>query len=274
MSPNILERIMETKRAEIARDRAAEPIEALRDRVAEMPRCRNFHSAMTARPARRANLIAEVKKASPSAGVIREDFDPVAIARIYEQAGAATLSVLTDRQYFKGSLDYLGQIKQHVALPLLRKDFILDPYQLYQSRAAGADAVLLIAACLAPGTLMDLVILATELSLTTLIEVHDADELMQVRSLVGFPQANYVLLGINNRDLKTFHTDLSTTLRLASFVEDTDVLVSESGIHTGADVERLAAAGVRNILVGESLMRADDIAGKVHELLGPENRQS
>lgn len=269
MSENILQRIMQTKQQEVAQAKADRPLGQLRDQAGALPRCRNFFSAISSKPVRRVNLIAEVKKASPSAGIIREDFDPVAIARTYEQAGASALSVLTDEQYFQGRLEYLTQIKQAVSLPLLRKDFILDPYQVYQSRVAGADAILLIAACLQPSTLMDLVILATELSLTTLIEVHDADELMQVRSLVGFPQANYVLLGINNRDLKTFTTDLATTLRLAELVDDRSTLVSESGIHTGQDVQRLRAAGVRGILVGESLMRSDDIAGKIADLLGP-----
>jgi indole-3-glycerol phosphate synthase len=269
MAKNILEQIVQTKRKEIAAAKLREPMEALAERARSMPRCRNFYSALTRPPARTAHLIAEVKKASPSAGVIRDDFDPPAIAMAYAQAGASALSVLTDEQYFHGRLEYLAQVKQAVSLPILRKDFILDPYQVYESRLAGADAILLIAACLLPAELMDLIILASSLSLTCLIEVHEADELLRVRSLVGFPQGGYVLLGINNRDLTTFNVDLGTTLRLAELVEDRRILVSESGIRTARDVARLARAGVQTVLVGESLMRSPDISAKVAELLGP-----
>ena len=268
MTENILERIIQTKRNEVAQAKARASLDDITRAVDGLPRCRNFYSALTRRPRKAANLIAEVKKASPSAGVIREDFDPVAIARAYAAAGAAALSVLTDEQYFQGKLEYIEQVKAAVELPVLRKDFIIDPYQVYQSRLAGADAILLIAACLKSGELMDLIILASRLTLTCLVEVHDADELLAVRSLVGFPQGGYVLLGINNRDLATFHTDLGTTLRLAEMVEDRRVLVSESGIHTRDDITRLRAAGVRNILVGESLMRSPDIGAKVKELIG------
>ena len=268
MAKNILHEIVKTKRKEVDQAIQQAPVAALQERIADLPRCRNFYSALTRPPNRAVNLIAEVKKASPSAGIIREDFDPVSIARTYAAAGASAISVLTDEPYFQGRLEYIGQIKREVDLPILRKDFIIDPYQVYESRAAGADAILLIVACLAPGPLTDLLILASQLHLTCLIEVHDADELMQVRSLVGFPRGGYVLLGINNRDLTTFTTDIATTLRLAELVDDPSVLVSESGIHTHGDVARLAAAGVRGILVGESLMRSDDIAAKVAELLG------
>ncbi|MFW6153862.1 MAG: indole-3-glycerol phosphate synthase TrpC [Planctomycetota bacterium] len=261
--------IVETKRKEIAEAKQARPLETLISECRNRPRCRNFYKAITRRPTRAVNLIAEVKQASPSAGVIRADFDPVAIARTYEAGGAAAVSVLTDAPYFQGRLEYLTQIRGAIALPLLRKDFIVDPYQVYEARAAGADAILLIAACLPTGPLTDLLILASQLSMTCLIEVHDADELLRVRSLAGFPAGGYVLLGINNRDLTTFTTDLATTLRLAELVDGRDILVSESGIYTHADVERLAAAGVRGLLVGESLMRSDDIAAKIDELLGP-----
>jgi len=269
MAKNILHEIVETKRKEVAAAIRREPLEALIERAADLPRCRNFYRALTREPDRTVNLIAEVKKASPSAGVIREDFDPAAIARTYAAAGASAISVLTDEPYFQGRIEYIRQVKDAVDLPVLRKDFIIDPYQVYQSRVAGADAILLIAACLRPGPLTDLLILASRLSLTCLIEVHDADELMQIRSLVGFPQGGYVLLGINNRNLTTFATDIATTLRLADLIDDPTILVSESGIHTHDHVKRLAAAGVRSILVGESLMRSDDIAAKIAELLGP-----
>ncbi len=269
MARNILQEIVQTKRKEVAQARAAVPLEALKAQSADMPRCRNFYAALIAKPRRAANLIAEVKKASPSAGVIRPDFDPVAIARTYAAGGATALSVLTDEHYFQGHLSYVQLVKDAVELPILRKDFLVDAYQVYQSRVAGADAILLIAACLKPAELMDLIILGSSLGLSCLVEVHDADELMQVRSLVGFPRGGYVLLGINNRDLRTFQTDLATTLRLADMVDDRRVLVSESGIHTGQDVQRLRRSGVQSILVGESLMRSDDITAQMTELLGP-----
>ena len=215
MSKTILDTILETKHKEVARLRAEVGLESLKAQAAAGPCVRNFFQAVTKTPLRRVNLIAEIKRASPSAGVIREDFDPVAIARRYEQAGADALSVLTDEQYFKGSLDYLRAVRQAVDLPLLRKDFIIDESQVYQARAAGADAILLIAAALQPGPLLDLLILATQLRMTTLIEVHDAEDLMAVRSVVGFPHMAYSLLGINNRNLATFEVSLETTLRLS-----------------------------------------------------------
>src|SRR6185436_8826032 len=203
------------------------------------------------------NLIAEIKKASPSAGVIRADFDPVAIAKTYADNGADALSVLTDEKYFQGKLEYIHRVRDAVRLPVLRKDFIIDPYQVYESRAAGADAILLIAEALQVNELIDLQILATELNMTCLIEVHDMDNLIRVRDrVIGFPHRSYSLLGINNRDLRTFKTDLGTTLRMAELVEDRNVLVSESGIHTRQDLAKLADAGIRAVLVGESLMRS------------------
>ncbi len=269
MSQNILDRILETKRKEIAQLRASVGLDELKSAAADAPRARNFFAAVSAQPARRVNLIAEVKKASPSAGVICEDFDPPAIARQYEAAGASAISVLTDEQYFQGSLDYLRQVRAAVELPVLRKDFIIDPYQVYEARAAGADAILLIAAALPSGELLDLMILAAELRMTSLVEVHDADELLAVRSMIGFPHAAYSLLGINNRDLTTFRVDINTTIRLQELACEGATLVSESGIKTARDVEKLSAAGVRAILVGETLMRSGDIQAAVDELLGP-----
>jgi indole-3-glycerol phosphate synthase len=226
---------------------------------------------VTKKPAngRPVNLIAEIKKASPSAGVIRADFDPVAIAHSYAAAGADALSVLTDETYFQGHLDYIKTVRDVVPTPVLRKDFIIDPYQVYEARVAGADAILLIAECLDTSQMIDLQILATELNMTCLIEVHDMENLIRVRDrVIGFPHRSYSLIGINNRDLRTFKTDLGTTLRLSELVENRDVLVAESGINSRFDVDKLADAGVRAILVGESLMRSDDIAAKVKELLG------
>ncbi|HEY7115888.1 MAG TPA: indole-3-glycerol phosphate synthase TrpC [Tepidisphaeraceae bacterium] len=278
MSSSILDQIVQTKRQEVEERSAQLPVETLKERIAALPRPRNFFQAVTRKPdepstdarARRAkplNLIAEVKKASPSAGVIRPDFDPVEIARAYESAGADALSVLTDETYFQGHLSYIEAVRAAVRLPVLRKDFIIDPWQVYESRAAGADAILLIAECLETSRMIDLQILATELNMTCLIEVHDLENLMRVRDqVIGFPHKRYSLLGINNRDLRTFKTDLGTTLRMAELVEDRSVLVSESGIHTYADVRKLAESGVSAVLVGESLMRSPDIGAKVREL--------
>src|SRR5690349_847990 len=265
----ILEQIVQTKRQEVAGRKESAPLEQLQETISTLGRPRNFFQAVTRKPAKAMNVIAEVKKASPSAGVIRSDFDPVKIAQQYESAGADALSVLTDEKFFQGKLEYIHAIRDVVRLPVLRKDFVIDPYQVYETRAAGADAMLLIAECLETSQLIDLQILATELNLTVLIEVHDMDNLIRVRDrVIGFPHKSYSLLGINNRDLRTFRTDLGTTLRMAELVEDRNVLVSESGINTFDDVKKLAKAGVRAILVGESLMRSDDIEAKVRELLG------
>ena len=263
----ILDTIIRTKHQEIEERRQLAPLEVLKDRIAGMSPPRNFFNAVTHHTKKPLNLIAEIKKASPSAGVIRADFDPVKIAEAYAAARADCLSVLTDEKYFQGKLEYIEQVRSAVPLPVLRKDFIVDPWQVYESRAAGADAILLIAECLETGRLMDLQILATELHMTCLIEVHDLENLMRVRdTVVGFPHKRYSLLGINNRDLRTFHTSLGTTLRMAELVEDRDVLVSESGIQTRDDIQKLAEAGVRAVLIGESLMRSDDIGAKVREL--------
>lgn len=269
---SILDKIVATKKQEVAERSARTPVESLREKVRSMPRPRNFFHAVTQKNGKKAlNLIAEVKKASPSAGIIREDFDPVFIAKEYAAGGADAISCLTDEQYFQGSLDYLEQIRAAVDLPVLRKDFIIDPYQVWESRAAGADAILLIAECLQVNELIDLQILATELNLTTLIEVHDMDNLIRVRDrVIGFPHRSYSLLGINNRDLRTFKTDLGNTLRMAELVEDRNVLVSESGIHTAWDIQKLADAGVAAVLVGESLMRSPDIQAKMRELFPPQ----
>ena len=269
MPQTILQKILETKRQEVRELHRSEDLSRLQAAAAAAPRARNFFSAVTKANRRGMNLIAEVKKASPSAGVLRADFDPASIARQYAAAGADAVSVLTDRTYFQGDLEHLRAVRQAVELPVLRKDFLIDPWQIYESRAAGADAVLLIAAALPPGEIMDLMILATELRMTVLLEVHDADELLHVRSMVGFPHKAYGLLGINNRNLATFRVDLGTTLRLAELAGEGVPLVSESGIRTRADVERLKPAGVKAILVGETLIRAGNIGGAIEELLGP-----
>ncbi|MEZ6191499.1 MAG: indole-3-glycerol phosphate synthase TrpC [Phycisphaerales bacterium] len=266
---DVLARIVADKKLEVEAARKRVPLEELKDRAQASERPRNFFSAVT-RPKGELRVIAEVKKASPSAGLIREDFDPVAIAKAYHGAGAAAISCLTDEKYFQGSLDYIALIKEAVTLPVLRKDFIIDPYQVYEARAAGADAVLLIAECLGEPQLIDLLILSTELKMTVLLEVHDYESLIQVKSHVGFPHPGYQLLGINNRDLKTMTTDLSHTLNLLKDVPDKDILVSESGIRTHEDVKRLSDAGIHRVLVGEHLMRQPDVGEALRMLMNGE----
>jgi len=264
---DVLAQIVADKRLEVARARQQVPMEQLQEQLADAPTPQNFFRAVT-RPKRTLRAIAEVKRASPSAGKIRDDFDPVALAQTYYENGAAAISCLTDARYFEGSLDHLKQIRQHVPLPVLRKDFIVDPYQIYEAALAGADAVLLIADCLDEAQLLDLLILATKLKLTTLLEVHEMDSLLKVRPHLGFPHPAYTLLGINNRNLRTMETDLAHTLRMIEMVEDLDIVVSESGIRTAEDVKRLMDAGVYHILVGEHLMRQPDVGAALRELLG------
>lgn len=264
---DVLAEIVEHKYVEVQAAKAACTQDEMRSKALDTPQPRNFFTALT-RPENTLRVIAEVKKASPSAGLIREDFDPVAIAQAYEQAGAAAISCLTDEKYFQGSLDYLTQIKQAVKLPVLRKDFIVDPYQVYEARAAGADAVLLIAECLTEPVLMDLLILATELKLSILLEVHDLESLIQVKQHLRFPKPGYTLLGINNRNLKTMTTDLSHTTDLLCEVPDKSVLVSESGIRTHEDIKHLASHGIHRVLVGEHLMKQDDPGAALSALSG------
>ena len=270
--PDILQQIVETKKQEVSAARAATPEAELRLRVKDAEAPRNFFSAVTKDPEGLVNVIAEVKRKSPSAGEFRNDsdapFDPVAIASLYQAAGADALSVLTDEQYFGGKLEYIAAVKKEVSLPVLRKDFIIDPYQVWEARAAAADAILLIAEILTDSLMIDLQILAAELRLTTLIEVHEMDSLLRVRSTIGFPLRSYSLLGINPRDLRTFKTDLTTTVRLAEFVEDKQILVAESGIRDRADVQRMNAAGVRTRLIGETLMKSGDVGGTMANLKG------
>jgi len=229
-------------------------------------KCRNFYKAVTKANSRGINVIAEIKKASPSAGVICRDFAPVTIAKTYERCGADAISILTDEKYFQGKLEYLDHVKHAVDLPILRKDFIIDIWQVYESRVAGADAILLIAEALKPAELIDLMIAAAELTLTVLLEVHDADSLLAVRSMVGFPRKGYSVLGINNRDLATMKVDLNTTSRLAGLLDNKVELVAESGIKTRQDVKKLKAAGVSAVLIGQTLCESGDIAAKFKEL--------
>ena len=264
----ILQRILAAKRKEVDERMARTPEAELRRVITDLPRPRNFFQAVTRESSKPLNLIAEIKHKSPSAGIIRPEFDPATIAKAYEAGGADALSVLTDEEFFGGRLEHVQQVREAVALPVLRKDFIIDAWQVLESRAAGADAVLLIAEALRINDLIDLQILATELHLTCLIEVHEMESLIRVRdAVIGFPHRCYSRLGINNRDLNSFKVDLKTTLRLADLVADKRVLVSESGIHSRDDVARLADAGVRAMLVGESLMREPDIQQATRLLL-------
>lgn len=265
---NILDEIIAAKRLEVEQRCCRRPLAELKELVSSMDKCRNFYKAVTKRNRRGLNVIAEVKKASPSAGVIRGDFDPVQIALTYQRCGADAISVLTDEKYFQGKLEYIQQIKDVVDLPVLRKDFIVDQWQVYESRAAGADAILLIADVLKPGELMDLMITAAELTLTVLLEVHRADILLNVRSLIGFPKKGYSVLGINNRDLETMKADLNTTSRLAAFFDNKTELLAESGIKSSEDVQKLKRAGVRALLVGQVLCGSESIEDKFAELFG------
>lgn len=256
----ILDKIVATKRQEIAAARAAISRATLEQQIQDAPPCRDFFAALAVEGP--IKLIAEIKKASPSKGIIREDFRPLEIARAYEQAGATCLSVLTDESYFQGSLDTLRQIRQQTKLPALRKDFILDSYQLLEARAAGADAVLLIAECLDDCNLRKLYRETIDLGMTPLVEFYEPENLKRVL------EAGATLIGVNNRDLRTFEVDLNHTIRMRQDIPDECLLVGESGIHSLADAQRLEAAGVDAMLVGESLMRQPDVEAAVRSLLG------
>lgn len=258
--PTILDEIIASTRSDLKARSSARTLADLKARIAEMQPTKGFGAAL-ANEKRPVRIIAEVKKASPSKGVIREDFEPVEIARLYEKKGAAAISVLTEERYFQGSLDYLAAIRKEVGIPLLRKDFIVDPFQVYEARAAGADAILLIAACLERSQIEDLGGLAAELGMDVLTEVHNLRELDKTL------MAGARIVGINNRDLHTFETDLTTTLELLRDIPSGKVVVSESGINTRQDIELLQTAGVHAFLIGEALMREKDMAGKLEELL-------
>ena len=258
---DILQRILARKVEEVAERSATLPLAELSARIADLPDTRGFAAAVEAKlDAGLPAVIAEVKKASPSQGVIRADFNPAAIARSYEAGGAACLSVLTDRDFFQGDEAYLQQARAACALPLLRKDFIIDPYQVVEARAIGADCILLIVAALDDGALLELSLLAAELDLDVLCEVHDADELERALALP------VPLIGVNNRNLRTFETSLDTSLQLHARMDGARVLVAESGIHTPADVARLRGAGIHAFLVGEAFMRADDPGSELKRL--------
>jgi indole-3-glycerol phosphate synthase len=260
-TPDILKRILARKAEEVAARAASLPLAELRGQLAAAPRPRGFARAIEARiQAGGAAVIAEIKKASPSKGVLREDFSPAQIARSYELGGATCLSVLTDVDFFQGADEYLEQAWAACSLPVLRKDFMIDPYQVYESRGLGADCILLIVAALDDARLHELCDLARELEMDVLVEIHDEQELERALRL------NSRLVGINNRDLRSFETRLQTTLELKERVPADRILVTESGIHTPGDVSLMRQNGVHAFLVGEAFMRADDPGARLAEL--------
>ncbi len=261
--PDILTTILARKAEEIAQRSAETPVSVLQERAAAASPPRGFVQALRRRidsgePA----VIAEIKRASPSKGVLREHFDPAGIARSYARGGAACLSVLTDRDFFQGSEAYLQAARDACDLPVIRKDFIIDPYQVHEARSIGADCILLIVAALEPERLAALAGLAHSMGMDVLIEVHDAQELEQALAVKA------PLVGINNRNLKTFETRLETTLDLLDQIPEDRIVVTESGIHSRADVERMRAANVNAFLVGEAFMRADEPGEAVRALFG------
>lgn len=265
MLATILDTIVRQKQIEIEEGLAKIPLPVLKEQAneaaAQMDAGRSLRAALH-RPGE-IRLLAEIKKASPSKGLIREDFDPAEIARTYTTFGAAAISVLTDEKFFQGSPEYLREVRQVTDLPLLRKDFIIDPYQIYEAKVLGADAILLIMAILEPAQLAYYLGIAEELGLECLVEVHSAEE------LVIALEAGAKVIGINNRDLKSFKTDLETTFRLRAAIADPEItIVSESGINTREDIQRLQEAGINGVLIGEALMRASDIGSQIQILLG------
>jgi indole-3-glycerol phosphate synthase len=260
---DILEQIVAVKREEIAAAKKKISLEAMREDALGRVLTRDFEGALRARiAAGQAAVIAEIKKASPSKGVIRADFVPADIAQSYAENGAACLSVLTDRQFFQGQPDYLKQARASCDLPVLRKDFLVDPYQVYEARAMGADCILLIVACLADAQMAELEAIARSLDMAVLVEVHDGAELQRALKL------KTPLLGINNRNLRTFEVSLATTLGMLAELPADKLVVTESGIATREDVQKMRAAGVHAFLVGEAFMRAEDPGAALAELFG------
>jgi indole-3-glycerol phosphate synthase len=255
----ILQKIIENKKEEVERQKVILPLGELRQMLADRPPTLDFAGAIRGRGSA---LIAEVKRSSPSKGRIREDFDPVAVARIYEANGASAVSILTERKFFEGRAAFVPQIRKAVNLPLLRKDFIVDPYQIAETRVLGADALLLIARVLKAGELLEFIGLASELGLAVLVEVHDEPDLEKALA------AGARVVGINNRDLETFQTDIEVSIRLSRRIPKGITVVSESGINRRKDIDRLMEADIHAFLVGESLMREKDIGRKLRELLG------
>ncbi len=271
--PAVLSEIVDFKRQEIEAAKLREPLAILETMIAETEPPRNFFGALVDPAGTRTRIIAEIKRQSPSAGLIRPEyaqdgFVPELIAQQYSNAGASAISCLTDEKFFGGSLPFINQIKSKTDLPILRKDFILDPYQLHQSRAYGADAVLLIAECLEDAQIAELLELANTLDLAILLEVHSKSNLLRVEPIIRASTHKKVLLGINNRDLTRMVTDLTHTTDLVELVNDRSILISESGIKTHADLGKLAEHGVHIALIGEHLMRHPDPGQALKALLG------
>ena len=256
----ILDDIVARKKEEVFASICARPLSVLRDIIENQPKTLDFAKALIGSGSK-TRIIAEVKKASPSKGVIREDFEPVSIAMDYEQHGAAAISVLTEQDFFQGSPEYLSAIKKKVRIPVLRKDFLFNPYQIYESRAIGADALLLIAAILEDSQLREFLALCHEQGMAALVETHTVHELERVL------EAGAEIIGINNRNLNTFKTDIDTTVELIRHIPPGKIVVSESGINTAEDIRKLREAGVHAFLIGESLMRHDSPGEKLSELL-------
>ncbi len=254
----MIDRIVADKRKEVEQRKKSVSLSALKERIARQKAPLDFAGALRGKGMR---LIAEVKRASPSRGILCPAFDPVELARSYARGGAVAISVLTEANYFQGSLDHLAAIREAVRLPLLRKDFIFDPYQVYESRAYGADALLLIVAILSQAQLNELLSLSRRLSLNCLVEVHNEGELD--RALLSGAE----IIGINNRDLNTFSVDINTTKRLQPMIPVEKILVSESGISTRDDVKSLSECGVNAVLIGEALVTANDVPAKIKELI-------
>ena len=260
-TPDILKRILEKKAEEVAKRKLGMTIANLQEIAESVEKPRGFYNALQEKVlAKTPAIIAEIKKASPSQGVIREDFQPVAIGQDYAMNGAACLSVLTDQPFFQGAEVYLQMVRERCPLPVLRKDFMIDPYQVYEAHALGADCILLIVSALSDSQMKELADLATQLSMDVLIEVHDADELQRALQL------DSKLIGINNRNLRTFETSLQTTLQLATQIPADRLIITESGIHTHEDVQLMLDNGIYAFLVGEAFMRAESPGQKMREL--------
>ena len=260
MEKTILDKIIAHKKTEIEEQKNLIPLDEIKLRLSDVDDVRGFKKAISR--SRKVNLIAEIKKASPSKGIIRKDFDPSAIAEIYEQSGASSISVLTDKEFFQGDLSFLKAVRSVTSkTPILRKDFIIDEYQVYQSRLSGADAILLIASVLDLQSLNLLLLIAKDIDLDCLVEVHNEEELSKALA------SNAEIIGINNRDLRTFIVDLQTTFRLSRLIPDDKIIVSESGISSAEDVKFLSKCGVNAMLVGESLMTSKDIALTINQLI-------
>ena len=255
----ILDKIIENKRSEVVRAKISKPLDLLKGELEDLEKTRDFYQSL--RPNGTTKVIAEVKCASPSKGILRADFNPVEISKNYARGGASAISVLTDSRFFKGSLDHLRNIRSSVETPLLRKDFIIDPYQVYESRFYGADAILLIVAALDSTILKELLELAHSLEMDAIVEIHDEAELEKAI------QAGSKIIGINNRDLKTFDVSLETSLRLCRLIPKGKIIISESGIRSINDIKRLRSAGINVVLIGETFMRASEPGEALRKLL-------